>query len=611
MTTLVCVAYARWVRPGESHFTLLFHAGRFRTGIDCVRKRPALTQKWVLFIIMAIDSILFGGFIMRFSRFIMLFAFWGLNAGSSVFLFGLSSTGSAANDGGDQVNYYKKWVEEDVLYIITEDEKATFKALRNDEERENFIEQFWLRRNPTQRLGDNPFREEHYRRIAYANQHFASGIDGWRTDRGRIYIMYGPPDQRETHPTGGMYFRRRSEGGGQTSTVPWERWWYRHIEGIGNDVEIEFVDPTNSGEYRMAMDPGEKDALTNVEGLGLTTAEELGLADKRDRPYLSPYAWNDMSNPNRANMWQKDSPFARMEQYFNLQRPPQIKYEDLKVAVSTRISYNPLSYNVRMDYIRLSSEKVMVPITVDISNRNLEFNKELDVNRATLNVYGMVTTLTGRIAWEFEEEIAAEFSDENFEKGKEQRSQFQKIISLPPGQRYKLDLVLKDVNSEKMGTQTIPLAVPKYDEDILQSSSIILARSVKKAPTNMDRLEQYVLGDLKVVPMVRTEYYPGQNLIPYMQIYNVAIDQTDLKPVLEVTYTLKQDDRVLAQVEDFSGSTVQLFSGERVVLLAQIPLTDITPGDYTLEISILDVIANRTHTSSTGFTVIEPVEPNP
>ncbi|MBN2318373.1 MAG: GWxTD domain-containing protein [Acidobacteria bacterium] len=548
---------------------------------------------------------------MRFSRFVILFAFLGFNLNSGVLLFGFTSTGSSGKDGGDQINYYKKWIDEDVLYIITEDEKATFKALRNDEERENFIEQFWLRRNPDQRIGDNPFREEHYRRIAYANQHFSSGMDGWRTDRGRIYIMYGPPDQRETHPTGGMYYRRRSEGGGMTSTLPWERWWYRHIEGLGNDIEIEFVDPTNSGEYRMAMDPGEKDALTHVEGLGLTTAEELGLADKRDRPYLSPYKWNEMSNPNRANMWQKDSPFAKMEQYFNLQRPPQIKYEDLKIAVSTRISYNPLPYSVRMDYIRLSSEKVLVPITVDISNRNLEFKKELDVNRASLNVYGMITTLTGRIEFEFEEEIAAEFSDDNFEKGKDQRSQFQKLVSLRPGQRYKLDLVLKDVNSEKMGTQTIPLAVPKYEEGILQSSSIILARSVKQAPTNMDRLEQYVLGDLKVVPMVHTEYLPGQNLIPYMQIYNVAIDQTDLKPVLEITYTLKRDEEILAQVEDISGSTVQLFSGERVVLLAQIPLNDFTPGEYTLEISILDAIANRTHEASTDFTVIEPEEPSP
>jgi len=546
---------------------------------------------------------MFGGFVMYCSRFIILIAVITLGFGSSGLLFSPLPAGAAAKDGSDQINYYKKWVEEDVLYIITEDEKATFKALRNDEERESFIEQFWLRRNPTQRLGDNPFREEHYRRIAFANQHFASGIPGWRTDRGRIYIMYGEPDQKESHPTGGTYYRPTNEGGGSTTTFPFEKWWYRYIEGVDSDVEIEFVDPTFSGEYRIAMHPDEKDALLHVPGQGLTTAEELGLADKSDRLSANPTIWFEGS-AQTYGMGARDSPFSRMEQYFNVQRPPKIKYEDLKIAVSTRINYDPLPYNVRLDYVRLSTDKILVPITVDISNQSLEFQKELDVNRASLNVYGMVTTLTNRIAWEFEEEIVAEFSDENFEIGKDQRSQFQKLISLPPGQRYKLDLVLKDVNSEKMGTQTIPISTPKYKDGTLQSSSVILARSVKRAPQSLDRLDQYVLGDLKVVPMVSLEFLPGQNLIPYVQIYNVAIDQTTLKPSIEVVYTIKNGDKVISEQEDLTGNSLQLFSGERVVLLTSIPLEAILPGDYTLEISFRDTIADRSHKVSTDFKVI-------
>jgi GWxTD domain-containing protein len=541
------------------------------------------------------------------SKFIILTAFIGLG----MFLFSAPPAAALNKDSGDQVNYYKRWVEEDVFYIISEDEKATFKALRNDEERENFIEQFWFRRNPTQRPGDNPFREEHYRRIAYANQHYASGIPGWKTDRGMIYIKYGPPDQLESHPTGGHYYRESYEGGGSTSTFPFEKWWYRHIDGFESDVEIEFVDPSSSGEYRIAMHPDEKDALVNVPGAGLTTAEELGVSDKTDRVSFNPSGYYDPNNSQVSGMRTKDAPFNRMEQYFNVQRPPAIKFEDLKVAVSTRVSYNPLPYDVRMDYVRLSSDKVLVPITVDISNQTLEFKKELDVNKASLNVYGMVTTLTGRIAWEFEEEISAEFSDENFEYGKNQRSQFQKIISLPPGQRYKLDLVLKDVNSERMGPRTIPLATPMFEEGRLQSSSIILARSVRQAPQSLDRLDQYILGDLKVVPMVKLEFTPEQNLIPYVQIYNVAIDQTSLKPSLEVTYAIKREGKTVSEVKDLKGASIQLFSGERVVLLSQIPLENIISGAYTLEISVLDAIANQSHKVSTNFTVIEPDPKNP
>src|SRR5215813_6981131 len=112
---------------------------------------------------------------------------------------------------------YRKWLNEDVAYIISDEERTAFKRLQTDEEREQFIEQFWLRRDPTPDTIENEFKEEHYRRIAYANEQFASGIPGWKTDRGRIYITYGPPDEKETHPSGGTYERPPEEGGGSTS----------------------------------------------------------------------------------------------------------------------------------------------------------------------------------------------------------------------------------------------------------------------------------------------------------------------------------------------------------------------------------------------------------
>src|SRR5271154_7065311 len=165
---------------------------------------------------------------------------------------------------------YKKWLNEDVVYIITDEEKTAFKRLSTDDERQQFIEQFWLRRDPTPDTEENEFKEEHYRRIAYANDHYPSGIPGWKTDRGRTYIVFGPPDEIESHPSGGTYERPFEEGGGTTSTYPFEKWRYRYIDGIGNDINIEFVDTTMSGEYHMSMDPSEKDALLYVPNAGLT-----------------------------------------------------------------------------------------------------------------------------------------------------------------------------------------------------------------------------------------------------------------------------------------------------------------------------------------------------
>ena len=142
------------------------------------------------------------------------------------------------------VTAYARWVSQDVAYIIRDDERAAFQRLSSDAERDHFIEQFWLRRDPTPGTAANEFKEEHYRRIAYANQHYAARVEGWKTDRGRIYIIYGPPDEKETHP----------------SPVPSEQWLYHYIEGVGTNVIVEFVDPARTGEYRMTVDPAAKAA---------------------------------------------------------------------------------------------------------------------------------------------------------------------------------------------------------------------------------------------------------------------------------------------------------------------------------------------------------------
>src|SRR5919199_4834269 len=205
----------------------------------------------------------------------------------------------------EKSNMFKKWINEDVAYIITPEEKKAWNKLQTDEEREQFIEAFWRRRDPDPDTDVNEYLEEHYERIAYANEHFASGIPGWKTDRGRIYIMYGPPNEKETHPSGGQYDRPSYEGGGQTTTYPFEIWFYRYLPGIGSGIEIEFVDPTGSGEYHIARSPDEKDALLHVPGAGLTLAEQLGLADKADRI-------SGLSGPDSYQR-EQDNPFTRLQ----------------------------------------------------------------------------------------------------------------------------------------------------------------------------------------------------------------------------------------------------------------------------------------------------------
>src|SRR5215813_7700514 len=274
---------------------------------------------------------------------------------------------------------YKKWLTEDVVYIITDEERQAWKRLATDEEREQFIEQFWLRRDPTPDSVENEFKEEHYRRIAYANEHYASGIPGWKSDRGRIYITFGPPDEIESHPSGGSYERPPEEGGGTTSTFPFEQWRYRYIEDIGSDIIIEFVDPTMSGEYRMTMDPSEKDALLYVPGAGLTLMEQLGLADKTDR-----FNRTDGTHLGTAfgGETQRMNQFNRLEQFAKLQRAPAIKFKDLEAAVNSRITYNVLPVKLRVDYFPVTDASVLTNITLQFENKDLQFVNKEGVQRA-------------------------------------------------------------------------------------------------------------------------------------------------------------------------------------------------------------------------------------
>src|SRR5579872_2656483 len=285
---------------------------------------------------------------------------------------------------------YKKWLSEDVGYIITDEERQAFKRLQTDEERQNFIEGFWLRRDPTPDTEENEFKEEHYRRIAYANEHYPSGIPGWKTDRGRIYIVYGPPDEIDSHPSGGSYERPIAEGGGTTSTYPFEDWRYRYIEGLGNNIVIEFVDTTMSGEYHMTMDPSEKDALLYVPGAGLTMAEQMGLADKTQRFNRTDGTHlGTGTDPLPVSMQE----FERLEQFAKLQGAPKVKFKDLEEAVTSSIRYNALPFKVKADFIKITDSTVLAMIALQFERKDLQFQQKDSVATAKVNIFGRVTSI--------------------------------------------------------------------------------------------------------------------------------------------------------------------------------------------------------------------------
>src|SRR2546425_7954785 len=490
---------------------------------------------------------------------------------------------------------YRKWLDEEVVYIIQPEERTAFLQLSTNEEREQFIEQFWQRRNPNPDLAENSFKEEHYRRIAYANERFASGIPGWKTDRGRIYIMWGKPDETESHPSGGAYNRESYEGGGSTSTYPFERWFYRYLPGVGSGVEIEFVDPTGSGEYRIARNPDEKDALLHVPGAGLTLAEEMGLSNKGDR--ISNLGGVGMPNYQR----EQDSPFSRLQILADLQRPPQIKFNDLASAVNTPvIEDNPLNFDVRVDFFRQSDERVITAFTVQTDNQNLVFKDSGGLQEATLNIFGKITHVSGRRAGVFEDPVTTRATPEELTEAKERKSAYQKAVALSPG-RYRVDVIVRDTASGATGVRHVGFEVPKYDTAKLSTSTLVLAAKLEGLG-EQPAVGMFTIGNVKVIPNVSGTYHKGTPVCIYMQIYNAGIDQTTLRPSVDVEYALMKDGKEIFKApEDWRGNSD---AGQRLTLARLLDSRSLNPGDYSIEVRVRDRVSGQSLVQTAKFTVL-------
>ncbi|MGA9039902.1 MAG: GWxTD domain-containing protein [Terriglobales bacterium] len=500
---------------------------------------------------------------------------------------------------------YKKWLDEDVRWIITDEERQAFKQLSNDEERDNFIEAFWQRRDPTPDTEENEFKEEHYRRIEYANEHFAAGIPGWRTDRGRIYIMYGPPDENDSHPSGGSYERPIEEGGGETSTFPFEDWRYRYLEGIGQEVIIEFVDTCQCGDYHMTIDRGEKDALLHTPNAGLTLYEQMGQSDKSAR-FTNNGLETLGAGPGTQNLQSKQ--FDRLEQYAKLNAPPPIKFKDLEEEVGHKISYNPMPFDVRSDFVRVTSDTVLVPITIQIKNRDITFANKDGVQRGVVNIFGRITTLSGRTAQTFEDTVQADVPAELLAKAVESSQIYWKAVPLKPG-LYRLDLVIKDVNGDRVGTWRKSLQVPDFGDDRLSSSSLIVADDMEQVAARNVGTGMFVIGTTKIRPRVApsdgkpVSFKRNQKVNFWMQVYNLSVDDKTHKPSATIEYDVVNTATNKSVVHSVESTSTMGNIGEQVTLQKTMAAANLAPGIYRIQIKVNDGISKQTVDPSATFAV--------
>ncbi len=500
---------------------------------------------------------------------------------------------------------YKKWLDEDVRWIITDEEQKAFKLLSNDEERDQFIEAFWQRRDPTPDTIENEYKEEHYRRMAYANEHFAAGIPGWKSDRGRIYIMYGPADEIESHPSGGSYERPMEEGGGETSTFPFEDWRYRYLEDIGQEVIIEFVDTCMCGDYHMTMDRSEKDALLYTPNAGLTLYEQMGMANKADRftgGGLERLGTGPFTTSNQTKQ------FDRLEQFYKLQKPPAVKFKDLEEIVSHKINVNLMPFDVRTDFVRVTGDTVLVPITIQVKNRDVTFVNKEGVQRGTVNIFGRVTTLTGKVVQTFEDTVQVDVPAELLPKVTENSSVYWKALPLRPN-LYRIDVAVKDVNGDRSGSWSSRLPVPTFDDDRLASSSLIVADTMQPVSTKEIGTGMFVIGNTKIRPRVSpasgkpVAFKRNQKVYFWMQVYNLGVDDKTHKPSATVEYNVINAATNKAVIHTVESTDQMGNIGDQVTLEKPLSASSLDPGVYRIQIKVNDNISKQTVDPSATFAV--------
>jgi GWxTD domain-containing protein len=501
---------------------------------------------------------------------------------------------------------YRKWLDEDVRWIITDEEKSAFMQLSNDEERDQFIEAFWQRRDPSPDTEENEFKEEHYRRIAYANEHYAAGIPGWKTDRGRTYIVFGPADEIDSHPSGGSYERPMEEGGGETSTFPFETWRYRYLEGIGQEVMIEFVDSCMCGDYHMTMDRSEKDALKYTPNAGLTLYEQMGMSSKASR-FTNGGIEQLGSSPFNKDLQTKQ--FDRLEQFAKLQAAPAIKFKDLEEVVRHKITVNLMPFDVRADFVKVTSDTVLVPVTIQIKNRDVTFQNKDGVERGTVNIFGRVTTLTGKIVQTFEDTVQVDVPVELLPKTAENASVYWKALPLRISQnRYRLDIVVKDVNGDRTGTWSHAIQIPDFSEDKLSSSTLIIADQMEQVATKNVGTGNFVIGTTKVRPRVAPSdgkpilFKRNQKLNFWMQVYNLSVDEKTHKPSATIEYNVT-DANHKAVIHTVESTDTMGNVGDQVTLQKTLSAGNLPAGLYKIEIKVNDNLSKQTVDPTATFAV--------
>lgn len=478
------------------------------------------------------------------------------------------------------------WSREDAWYIITPEERSAYKMLRNDEERDNFIEVFWRRRDPTPDTIANEFKDEHYRRIVYANQLFSGHVVGWKTDRGRLYIMFGPPDSIDFSTLGAFSLRE------PYSSVPVEVWHYNYLEGIGLNVVFGFADKCGCDDPHLQLGGPDPEPLKQ---------QFADLAVNNPLTDLSKTAAKEQNaNTHQQGIYEVVGPI----------KSPEVRFKNLEEVVTSKIRSNLLPFQAMTRAVRATEFSDWIDLTLQFQKKNLAL-KQLDGKLSTnLHLFARFITVTGRVAATVEEQINDVADTDEAQSATDGLLQFSRGVPLPGG-RYRLDVAVEDVGADKIGTWSAGIVVPNFYADQFGISPLILADQIDTPKVHVYPISgELYIADTRIHPIVPASpgmsavFHQGQPLGLFFQVYNLSQEKNPQKSDRFIGYKMVDADTGKTVV-DLKEPTDKLGEGgEQITVRKFLSTASIPKGEYSLCVTVGDRVSQRT-ASSTARVQIE------
>lgn len=456
----------------------------------------------------------------------------------------------------------KQWLDEVVPYIITDAEKSVFLSLPNEVERGKFINQFWEKRDPDPNTPENEFKMAYYKRIAIANKVFSTGKkDGWRTDRGKIFILLGPPQeiQYDSMPIQSALSYYHGDR---------EIWNYWGLENprLPYNLEFVFVDKFGSGDYIF-------EESLNVGQFGRTIYDINALSYHFDRLEILAEA---MKNPFESR-------------------------KKIEGIVSTHVSYDLIPIVTNTFCLKGTSQKTYIPLVSDILYANLSNKVIEDKCYFSLNFLVNVSDQQDRLVFQKSKDINFHFMPEDLPSPENRRYRFQTSCFLPPGD-YALNLIVLDNFGGKIGTVNKSLTVPDFNKGGMILSDIVLSPESFTREGALPEERQGSRQQLQAFTGMSNAFRSGDEMHVYFEVYNLLLDQKSQKNRVHMEYQILQDEKVLANP---SQTDVLPSQQKDCKVRTSLKIKNFQPGDYILRIKVSDENAGASVIGQTSFRVID------